>query len=74
MGTVLCWHDILLLIYEFIIMNYCKSGYMYLEAKGISQNYHKALEFYLKSANQGNAVAQNSIGIHPLSFKSHDNN
>jgi uncharacterized protein len=39
---------------------------MYHNGLGVPQDYHKAMEFYLKSANQGNADAQNNIGIHSL--------
>jgi TPR repeat protein len=37
---------------------------MYYNGLGVLQDYHKAMEFYLKSANQGNTTAQNNIGIH----------
>ena len=30
--------------------------------KGVSQDYAKALEWYRKSAEQGNAAAQNQLG------------
>jgi TPR repeat protein len=37
---------------------------MYENGQGVSQDYHKAMEFYLKSANQENANAQFNIGIY----------
>jgi TPR repeat protein len=37
---------------------------MYQNGQGVSQDYDKAMEFYLKSANQGNKDAQYSVGIH----------
>jgi uncharacterized protein len=37
---------------------------MYEDGQGVPQDYHKAMEFYLKSANQGNKFAQYNIGIH----------
>jgi uncharacterized protein len=39
------------------------TGFMYKNGQGVPQDYHKAMEFYLKSANQGNAFAQNNIGM-----------
>ncbi len=36
---------------------------MYQNGLGVEQNYHKAVQYYLKSANQGNSDAQNNIGI-----------
>jgi TPR repeat protein len=37
---------------------------MYKNGYRVPQDDHKAMEFYLKSANQENASAQNNIGIH----------
>ncbi len=37
---------------------------MYHHGEGVQQDYHKAMEYYLKAANQGNALAQFHIGIH----------
>ncbi len=37
---------------------------MYQNGNGVAQDYNKAMEYYLKSANQGNSEAQYNIGIH----------
>ncbi len=36
---------------------------MYFNGNGVQQDYHKAMEYYLKSAKQKNSHAQNNIGI-----------
>jgi len=38
-------------------------GIMYQEGKGVPQNDVKAAKWYLKAAQQGNADAQNIMGI-----------
>ena len=38
-------------------------GYMYFTGRGVSQNYHKALEFYNRSADQGHVGAQTVLGV-----------
>ncbi len=40
------------------------SGVLYDNGKGVQQDYHKAMEYYLKAANQGHAIAQFNIGIY----------
>lgn len=40
------------------------SGYMYRYAKGVTQNFDKAMEFFVKSADQGNANSQYHLGIY----------
>ncbi len=42
---------------------------MYSYGHGIPQNHQVAMENYLKSSNQGNARAQNAIGIHSITSK-----
>jgi TPR repeat protein len=37
---------------------------MYQNEQGVPQDYHKAMEFYLKSANQEHVDAQLKIGIY----------
>ncbi len=37
---------------------------MYQNGNGVTQDYTKAMEYYLKSANQGNSDALYKIGIH----------
>ncbi len=37
---------------------------MYQSGSGVAQDYPKAAEYYLKSANQGDSDAQYNIGIH----------
>ncbi len=37
---------------------------MYRNGKGVQQDFHKAMEYYLKAANQGHADAQCNIGIY----------
>ena len=37
-------------------------GFKYYMGKGDGQDYFKALEWYLKAANQGNVKAQNNLG------------
>ncbi len=41
---------------------------MYQNGWGVHQDYHKATEYFLKAANQGNQHAQNNIGIHSFCF------
>jgi TPR repeat protein len=36
---------------------------MYHNGQGVPQDYHKAMEFYLKSANQGNKTADENYSI-----------
>jgi len=36
---------------------------MYDKGPGVDQDYHQAMEWYLKAANQGQAMAQNNIGV-----------
>ncbi|MFC1589829.1 tetratricopeptide repeat protein [Pseudomonadota bacterium] len=36
---------------------------MFYEGKGVAQNYDKAVQWYLKSAKQGNTLAQASLGM-----------
>ena len=38
-------------------------GYMYHFSHGVSQDYARAVEWYRKSANQGNAQAQEMLNI-----------
>ncbi len=37
---------------------------MYRYAKGVTQNFDKAMEFFVKSADQGNANSQYHLGIY----------
>ncbi len=37
---------------------------MYQNGNGVTQDYTKAMEYFLKSANQGDSAAQYNIGIH----------
>lgn len=37
-------------------------GYMYAHGRGVKRDYKKAMEWYQKAANQGDAVAKNNIG------------
>lgn len=37
-------------------------GYMYAHGRGVKRDYKKAMEWYQKAANQGDADAQNSMG------------
>ncbi len=39
---------------------------MYQNGLGVQRDYHKAMEYLLKAANQGSAHAQFNIGIHSL--------
>ncbi len=39
-------------------------GWMYYNGKGVPQDYNMAIDYYIKSANQGNASAQNSTGTY----------
>jgi uncharacterized protein len=36
-------------------------GNLYDEGNGVAQDYQKAMEWYLKAADQGNASAQNNL-------------
>ncbi len=36
---------------------------MYIGGKGVQRDYHKAMEYLLKAANQGNSNAQFNVGI-----------
>ena len=36
---------------------------MYYEGQGVRQDYHKAVEWFTKAANQGFAQAQNNLGV-----------
>ena len=38
-------------------------GVMYVQGKGVRQDYQKAVEWYTKAANQGNAHAQYNLGV-----------
>jgi TPR repeat protein len=38
-------------------------GLMYLQGRGVAQNYSEAMKWYRKAAEQGLDVAQNSLGI-----------
>jgi TPR repeat protein len=46
---------------------------MYQYGKEVPQDYHKAMEFYLKSANQGNKDAENNYSIFFFSLQSFSN-
>ena len=39
---------------------------MYEKGQGVTRDFEKAVEFYLKAANQGNVNAQKNLGIHVL--------
>ncbi len=41
---------------------------MYENGKGVQEDYYKAMEYYLKAANQGFAAAQFNIGIHSFTL------
>ncbi len=41
---------------------------MYQHSKGVQQDYHKAMEYYLKAANQGYPDAQYNIGIFSFTY------
>ena len=38
-------------------------GWMYLDGKGVAQDYKEAVNWYRKAAEQGNARAQNNLGL-----------
>ena len=40
----------------------CNLGWCYENGRGVSQNYSEAAKWYSKSAEQGNAGAQNNLG------------
>jgi uncharacterized protein len=61
--TALVFTHFYQITFEQLLILIC-TGELYYYGQGVPQDYHKAMEFYLKSANQGNAVAQKNIGIY----------